>query len=678
MAIRRRSFLSSAPLAAAAPYLAAAEPASAPDQTHRDTINGLERAARAIGDRAAAEMRDRETWEKFRPQRLLEMRDMLGLLPWPERAPLNVQIRGRIDQGSYTVEKIAFESLPKIYVTASLYLPKQGGPFPGVVYVCGHALSPYGAKTQYQRHGISFAKNGYAAFILDPIQIAETFGLHHGPGFQEMYDWYSRGYTPAGVETWNAIRALDSLETRPEVDRSRFGVTGRSGGAAMSWFTAAVDPRIKVAAPIMGISTYAADIREDTVRLHCDCMFPINALLHDMTHQGALIAPRPLLMGHGSKDNLFPAAGYTEFQRTVGGLYASYGRGDAFENVVVETAHADSDYLRERVLRWFDRHLLNSAERKLDMSYTNLPDAQLAVFAGAPPSDARNYLVHETFTTRKPSGAFATAAAWEARRGKLLEELRHKVFAALPSTVRDLRVERVTGSNDVPARFEELQLASADTVPVRALIRRPSKPAGRAPALLYIASDGETPASINDFLRGVNRYDKCVRLILFPRGVGPQSWDRATWKDTLRNAMFVGHTVDSLRLADVRVGVEALRAEPGVDAGRMMVMGQGASGAIGLYAAILDPAIAQVMLVDPPTTHANAPIFLNVLRYTDLPEAAGLLAPRHLTVYGRMPDAYQYTSHIYALQGKAANFSRAMNIHAVVEGRYDHNFASGE
>jgi hypothetical protein len=406
-------------------------------------------------------------------------------------------------------------------------------------------------------------------------------------------------------------------------------------------------------------------------------MFPINALMHDMTHQGALIAPRPLLMAHGHKDNLFPVPGYTEFQKTVGALYASYGKGGDFENVVVETAHADSDYLRERAIRWFDRYFFPAAGRKLDMSYTNLPDAQLAVYPDGPPADARNFVVHETFTTRKPSAPFATAAAWEARRKKLLEELRAKVFAAVPPVVRELRVERVANAAGLPPGYEELRLSSADTVPVRALLRRPAKPAAAAPALLYIASDGETPRSINEFLQGVNERNAAVRLVVFPRGVGPQGWDRTFWKDALRNAMFVGHTVDSMRLCDVRVAVEALRGESGVDPTRIMVMGQGISAALGLYAAILDPAIAQVMLVNPPTTHADGPIFLNVLRYTDLPEAAGLVAPRHLTFYGRMPAAYEYTRHVYALHGKPSHFSRAMNIQAIVEGRYDHNFASG-
>ncbi|MBX5495685.1 MAG: acetylxylan esterase, partial [Bryobacteraceae bacterium] len=240
-------------------------------ESQREVTAYLERAAKAITSRAAAEIASRETWEKVRAKRLEEMRDMLGLLPWPSRTPLNVRITGVLDKGSYTIEKIAFESMPKLYVTGNLYIPKERSkPLPAIIYVCGHSYSPHGDKVPYQRHGISFAKNGYVAFILDSIQIAETFALHHGIQMQEMYDWYSRGYSPAGVEVWNAIRAIDYLETRPEVDRDRIGMTGRSGGAAMSWFTAAVDPRVKVVVPVMGISTYEVNVRENTQKRHCD------------------------------------------------------------------------------------------------------------------------------------------------------------------------------------------------------------------------------------------------------------------------------------------------------------------------------------------------------------------------------------------------------------------------
>ncbi|MDW8354340.1 MAG: alpha/beta hydrolase [Bryobacterales bacterium] len=636
----------------------------------------LERQARAVTDRAAAEIASQETWEPLRARRREELRDMLGLLPWPERSPLNPQITGRLDRGSYVVEKLAFESLPKIYVTANLYLPKpMSGPVPGIVYVCGHSYSPYGAKVRYQRHGISLAKNGYVALILDPIQIAETFGLHHGVYSQEMYDWYSRGYTPAGVEVWNAIRAVDYLETRSEVDKNRIGMTGRSGGAAMSWFTAAVDDRIRAVAPIMGIGTYAAMVQEDTQRRHCDCMFPINFARQDLLHLGALIAPRPLLTAHGRKDALFPVPGYEEFERRIGALYRSYGRPDDFRNVVVEAGHEDSDFLREQAIRWFDQHLLGVADRPLDLTYTEEPPENLAVFGGRPPADAENYRIHERFTLRPAAWPFPSPAAWQARRKALLEQLETKVLAAVERRPRNVRWSRSAAAPD--GRVQELVISTEEDISLRALLYRPEAAADALPSLLYVASDGEDRAAIEALLLGVTRRGRAAWMAVYPRGIGEVPWEKTFWKSVLRNAMFVGHTVDSLRLADVLAAFHVLRLQDGVDPRRITVAGKGASGILGLYAALLEPAVGQVILIEPPSSHREAPLFLGVLRYTDLPEAAGLLAPRRLNFYGHMHPAYETTRSIYGLFGAAGHVFVTMSLEAVLEGRYDHHFASG-
>ena len=641
--------------------------------SEQQTSQALARAARAVTNAAGAEIRSAESWEAVREKRWEEMRDMLGLLPWPERTPLNPQITGTLDEDGCTIEKLAFESLPKIYVTANLYLPKdRREPPPVIIYVCGHAYSPYGSKAKYQRHGISLAKNGYAALILDPIQIAETFAMHHGIKNQEMFEWYSRGYTPAGVEVWNAMRAIDYLETRPEVDADRIGITGRSGGAAMSWFTASVDRRVKVVVPVMGISTYAANVAADTQRLHCDCMFVINSCRHDMMHQGALIAPRPLLMMHGREDALFPVPGYEEFEVEVGALYRSLGRGGDFKNIVVDSGHTDSDYLREQAIRWFDRYLLKKPNRELDLDYTDAPGANMVVFPSGPPADAENFRVHETFLKTPPFGRFATLDEWTQRRRQLLDLLKSKVFGAFPQKAGALEVRIEKGED-----FDQVSFDSEPGVEIRGLLRSPSKREGRVPGLIYIASDGDTPRAFRDMMRGVGRHGDSVLFMVYPRGVGEIGWDKSFWKDTLRNAMHVGHTVDSLRLWDVLRAVDVLQAEAAVDPARIMVLGSGVAGVLGLYAAILDDGIHQVTLMNPPTSHVEGPIFLNVLRYLDLPEAAALLAPRRLNFYGRMPPAFERVRAVYSLYGKPDRPHLTMDIGAVLQGRYDHNFASG-
>ncbi|MGH9657017.1 MAG: acetylxylan esterase, partial [Bryobacteraceae bacterium] len=459
--------------------------------------------------------------------------------------------------------------------------------------------------------------------------------------------------------------AIDYLETRPEVDASRIGMTGRSGGAAMSWFTAAVDPRVKVVAPVMGISTYAANVRDNTQRLHCDCMFTINSAMHDMLHQGALIAPRPLLMMHGKQDLLFPVAGYEEFQDKVGALYRSLGAPGEFGNIVVDTGHQDSEFLRAEAIRWFDRHLRKIPERKLDLDYSDAPEDSLAVFSGRPPSAARNYRVHETFTTAGPMKNYSSLAAWTARRDELVSLLRTKVFAAFPTQAVDPAVQR---------SGRDLEFTSEPGITVRALLIRPSKFERPEPAILYVASDAEDARAVTSVFNGIQ---SGVRMAVYPRGVGVVPWDKSFWKDTLRNAMHTGRTVDSMRLYDVLRAIDVLRAEPGVDPARIMLAGRGVSGALALYSAILDPRVHQVTLIDAPSSHTEGPVFLNVMRHTDLPEAAALLAPRHLNFYARMPAAYEPTRRIYAIHGQADRVFLTMNLWAVLEGRYDHNFGSG-
>lgn len=639
--------------------------------SQRQVTEYLVREARRITGLAGAELASKDDWEPVREQRRREMRDMLGLDPLPPKTPLNVRISGVIDKPEYTIEKVAFESLPGVYVTASLYLPKKrDGPVPAVIYVSGHAFSPHGAKTYYQRHPIAFARHGYVSMILDPIQIAETFALHHGILNNEMYEWYSLGYTPAGVEVWNVIRALDYLETRPEVDKDRFGITGRSGGAAMSWFAAAVDPRIKVVAPVMGISTYAANVAENTQRLHCDCMFAVNGYRHDLLHQGGLIAPRPLYMMHGKQDRLFPVPGYEEFEKRVGALYASYGASEKFRNLVVDTGHQDSDLLRGEAIHWFDRWLKAIPRRTLDLEYSDLPTKDLAVFDETPPKDAQNPRVHEFFTAGSPPRTYTTEAEWSHRRLDLMTRLRENVFRAFPEAASSPELR--PGAREDFERLVSLQFDSEPGLSVETMFRAAEETGG--PSLLYVASGGEDLPAVRDTLRQVWGSKTNALMIVYPRGIGEVSWEKKFVKDTLRNAMHTGRTIDSMRTWDVLQAARILHARAG---GPVVTLGSGVSGILGLYAALFNNTIEQVMLIDAPPSHVGGPVLLNVLRYADLPEVAGLLAPRRLTFYSRMPEPYRYTQGVYSLVGKADHLSLTMSIEAALNGRFGLNFASG-
>src|SRR5262249_19015961 len=151
----------------------------------------------------------------------------------------------------FVVEKLHFQSVPGLYVTANLYRPatmKDGARLPAVLYVCGHSgMGRNGNKTAFQSHGIWFARHGLVCLIVDTLQLGEITGMHHGTYREGRWWWHSRGYTPAGVECWNGVRGIDYLISRPDVDNERLAVTGISGGGAATFWIAAADNRVKVA-----------------------------------------------------------------------------------------------------------------------------------------------------------------------------------------------------------------------------------------------------------------------------------------------------------------------------------------------------------------------------------------------------------------------------------------------
>ncbi|MCX6953769.1 MAG: hypothetical protein NTV51_16580, partial [Verrucomicrobia bacterium] len=168
-------------------------------------------------------------WTEHRAEYREQLFEMLGLSPRPARTDLQPTITGRVEHAEFFVENLHFQSMPGLYVTANLYVPKNlKGKAPAILYACGHATVKEGAvsmgnKTGYQHHGEWFARNGYVCLAIDTIQLGELEGVHHGTKRLGMFWWNSRGYTPAGVEAWNGIRALDYLQSRPEVDGAKLG-----------------------------------------------------------------------------------------------------------------------------------------------------------------------------------------------------------------------------------------------------------------------------------------------------------------------------------------------------------------------------------------------------------------------------------------------------------------------
>ena len=206
-----------------------------------------------LGDRFLGGAATLAEWKAKRAQLRTEFLDMIGLWPLPEKTPLNATITGSIEREDFVVEKLHYQSRPGLYVTANLWRPRVvKEKLPAVLLFVGHYdRGRNGHKTFMQDQGKWFARNGYVCLIMDTLTRGELPGVHRActrapkPGGERMW-WISRGYSPAAVECWNAIRGIDYLTSRPEVDAGRIAATGLSGGGAVTFWIAAVDDRVKV------------------------------------------------------------------------------------------------------------------------------------------------------------------------------------------------------------------------------------------------------------------------------------------------------------------------------------------------------------------------------------------------------------------------------------------------
>lgn len=337
-----------------------------------------------------------DNWPDKKQQWRSELREMLGLPAALEKTPLEVTSVGSITLDGVTVERLHYQSRPGLYVGANLYRPASVAPesgWPAVLYVCGHARPTIhgrqiGNKTSYQHHGLWLARHGVVCLTIDTVQLGEFHGEHHGTYKLGRWDWISRGYTPAGVEAWNAIRGIDLLCDLPDVDANHIGITGRSGGGAYSWYAAALDERIQVAVPVAGITDLQNHIIDGCVEGHCDCMYFVNYHGWDYAKLAALVAPRALLLENSDTDSIFPLDGVMRIDHQLRELYARLGASNRYGLVITPGPHSDTQDLQIPAFRWLLKHLTDQTEVVIDSpALKEISPEDLAVFEKETPQD---------------------------------------------------------------------------------------------------------------------------------------------------------------------------------------------------------------------------------------------------------------------------------------------------
>jgi hypothetical protein len=508
--------------------------------------------------------------------------------------------------------------------------------------------------------------------VLDTLQLGEIEGIHHGTHREGMWWWNARGYIPAGVETWNAMRAIDYLTSRPEVDATRIGMAGHSGGGASTWYVTAMDDRIKAAVPIAGITTLKNHIVDGCVAHHCDCMYFVNTYRWDFPELAALAMPRPLLVSNTDRDTLFPLDGVLDIYGKVSHLYDLAGHRPDVALEIASGPHAETQVLKLHALEWFNQHLKDEDPLIETAAKDFFQPEELKVF-GKLPADQLNTTIHETFVRQAATPAAPKSEAeWQLQRDAWMTALREKCFHGWPNddTSKLPQLTLAFEATSGKVKFAAYDFESQPGVTLRLYLLLPSEtPIAKLDGVTLRVLDADAwqrflakmRVKFADQLSGeslppVNEgvYDSTVQYVvsqnsalafIAPRGIGSTRWtaDPIAQTHIRRRFMLLGQTLDGMRVWDVRRALQAVRAVPGLGDQKLRLVGGHEMAGISLYAALFEPDIESAAFNDFAASHRTGPDFLNVLKYLDVPQTVAMVAEKTPVTIFNNPDQTEQT-----------------------------------
>ena len=271
-----------------------------------------------------------------------------------------------VERERFTIEKIIYFSREKFPVTANLYLPKSEGKHPAVLFVCGHSSDGKSCET-YQRGAQNLVLNGYVVLLIDPISQGERGQFLDVPYAQGISGLCTSEHTMQGKQlrlcgdylgawrAYDALRGLDYLLSRREVDPARVGITGNSGGGTMTTFVQALDSRFTMAAPSCYVTSWQRNIENELV---ADAEQLPPGILGKGCEMGDFIlsyAPRPILL-LGQKNDFFDARGLKETYENARKVYKLLGAEENLQFFIGPTDHGYSIENREAMYGFFNQH----------------------------------------------------------------------------------------------------------------------------------------------------------------------------------------------------------------------------------------------------------------------------------------------------------------------------------
>jgi cephalosporin-C deacetylase-like acetyl esterase len=569
---------------------------------------------------------------------------------FPERTPLNARVVGTIAADGYRIEKVIFESQPRFFVTANLYVPTRGtGPFPAILFPLGHEE---GAKAHHawQQVLVTMVRKGYVCLAWDTLGQGERVQFYDEDFAASKVVRSTTEHTLLGTQTlltgdplarytiWDGIRALDYLVSRSEVDAKRIGCTGNSGGGTHTAYLSALDDRIQVAAPSCYITSWRRILGSIGPQDAEQCIPPMLADGLDHADFIHAFAPKPYLVLSAIRD-FFSITGARETYAEAQRAYGLLGEPGKIAMTEADDGHGYSHPRRLAAYRWFDRWLKGTDETTPDEPVTPRLEEELnATNTGQVQTSLGGETVHSLNLARVRS--FRRAAPTP----EFVRRLIGYEAPAGPPSVRGLGELRRSGF-----RIEKLVYASDVGIEIPALLYLPAGPSRRA-AVVHVDGRGKAAGGADaESLVGQG----LVVLSIDARGFGEtrsartdngSDWPRYFGDyESAMTALLTGSTVTAGRVRDIVRAVDVLAGRSEVDPARIFGAAREGAGSAMLHAAALDPRLRRVAIerglesylsVAERRIHRNIfeQVVPGILRYYDLPDLARLVGSRKLTI----------------------------------------------
>ncbi|NIA12831.1 MAG: prolyl oligopeptidase family serine peptidase [Nitrospiraceae bacterium] len=580
---------------------------------------------------------------------------------WPKKTPLNARVVEVVHRDGYRVEKIIYESRPRFFVTAALFSPTSEPPYPAVLVPCGHSANGKASEV-YQRAGISLAKNGIAAMIYDPIDQGERFQLLAEDGKGRLggttgHTMTGQGCILLGTNTaayriWDGIRGIDYLVSRPEIDPERIGCTGNSGGGTLTSYLMALDERVQCAAPSCYLTSFPRLLEKTGPQDSEQNIY--GQIAFGMEHGDYVMmrAPKPTLLCSATFD-FFDIRGTWDTFREAKRLYTKLGFAERVDLVEAPESHGFSLLLRQGMVRWMRRWLLQIDEPVVEAEFPVLteeeiqctPDGQVMLL-----EDAQS--VYDLNVAQETRLAEGRAQFWQTETPETaLAKVRELAGIRLLAELPEPEVEEQETLERPGYKIRKLVLYPEDGVRLPALLFVPET---IRTACLYVHGGGK---AIDAMPGGpIEQLVLEGGLVLAPdlRGMGETMTTEGSggwrdrfgpgWQDFYR-AYLLGRSYVGMRTEDILVCARYLAACEGADSPRpVRLIGIGEAGIPALHAAALEPGLfdglrlertlpSWVDVVNSPEAKEQLQSTVHgALRFYDLPDLIETLPAERVTI----------------------------------------------